>query len=209
MTKDLAIPLCLINLMTARFISRTSSKTTQKQRYPTIEMAPASSGGNCFANRKCAKGLPLSSASNILRVQGVEKQASLMCKMSGRDSTVASSMTHPPITPALSNTTAQYAPSMCCSCLFLAPPEPVPRVSVPLPHVHSLFLPLVPDVEPPATGRRILRTSILQPCVPHRADHYQFLHTHPVGTARSLPIQSRRLRVSWQSPVLQRMWRKK
>src|SRR6185295_18310604 len=103
MTKALAIPLCLIDSMTARFISRTSSKTTQKQRYPTIEMVPTSSGGTCFANRKCAKGLPLSSASNILRVQGAEKQASSICRMSGRDSTVAGSMTHPPITPALYN----------------------------------------------------------------------------------------------------------
>ena len=45
-----------------------------------------------------------------------------------------------------------------------------PLASVPLSHVRSLFLPLVPDVEPPATSRRILHTSVLQPCVVHRAD---------------------------------------
>src|SRR5437868_6490773 len=170
MTKALAIPLCLIDLMTARFISRTSSKTTQKQRYPTIEMVPASSGGNCFANRKWAKGLPLSSASNILRVQGAEKQASSICRMSGRDSTVAGSMTHPPMNLPSYNPTHNHALSMCRSYRSLARLEPVPLASVPLSHVRSLFLPLVPDVEPPATSRRILHTSVLQPCVVHRAD---------------------------------------
>ena len=69
--------LARIDSMTAKFISRTSSKTTQKQRYPTIEtdqLRPAAIP--LGLTRKCAKGLPLSSASSILRVQGAEKQAS-------------------------------------------------------------------------------------------------------------------------------------
>jgi hypothetical protein len=46
----------------------------------------------CFARRKWANRLPVNSASNILRVQGVEKQASSICKISDKASRVAGSI---------------------------------------------------------------------------------------------------------------------
>ena len=155
------MPLCRIDSMTARFISRTSSKTTQKQRYPIIEWEPLSPDVTRLANKKCAKGLPLSSASNILRVQGAEKQASSMCRMSGSASAVAGSITHSPCSPSRIVTTR--------SSLVLAPPADSPTEPVPPPHEPSFSSRRAPDGVPPARCRRIPHTSIPLRCAVHRA----------------------------------------